>query len=66
MKQRWLIDLRSAHESTRTLDLDARTQAELVTLMATAMASMHRHQANLSQQAQEASTDERTATTAED
>ena len=66
MKQRWLIKALPEKESTPTLELDSQTHAELVTLMASAIESVHVQEANLLQESKEAFTDEQTATASQD
>jgi hypothetical protein len=61
MKQLWLINPLPTNESTLTLELDSHACEELVTLMATAIASVHLQQTSLTQQDKETS-NERIAT----
>ena len=55
MKQHWLFEPPPADTSAPTVELGATTHAELVNLMAIAIASVHCEQANLPQHIKEAS-----------
>ena len=65
MKQHWLFKPPSANESVTTLEYDAPTHDELVSLMAKTIESLLRQQATLPQPTKEAS-DERITTTSQD